>query len=115
MLAPENTVTISRSFNRLHLENLVLDNVEMVEYKAFCNLDVLKVLKFPASVKGIGLETFCKCDFEEIWFEDNRDGLAIKIDYEAFADTDVERIYMNCLTMPVLWTLCPFGYGAWPD
>ncbi len=115
MLAPENTVTISRSFNRLHLENLVLDNVEMVEYKAFCNLDVLKVLKFPASVKGIGLEIFCKCDFEEIWFEDNRDGLAIKIDYEAFADTDVERIYMNCRTMPVLWSFWPFGYGAWPD
>lgn len=114
-LSSEKPMTILQSFNNLRLESLELDNVEMIDYRAFRNIGSLKSVRFPASIKGIGLETFSGNSFEELWFEENRDGEPIKLDYESFADTKVERIYMNCRVKPVLWSFYPFGYGVWPD
>lgn len=114
-LSSEKPMTILQSFNNLRLESLELDNVEMIDYRAFRNIGSLKSMRFPASIKGIGLETFSGNSFEELWFEGNCEGMPIKLDYESFADTKVERIYMNCRVKPVLWSFYPFGYGVWPD
>lgn len=114
-LSSENPMKILQAFNNLSLESLELENVELIDYRAFRNIGSLQSVRFPASIKGIGLETFSGNSFDELWFEDNSDGLPIKFDYKSFSDTKVKRIYMNCRVKPVLWAFYPFGYGVWPD
>lgn len=88
------------------IDELEFRGLKFVNEDAFSYLDgSLKVLKFPRTPGAISINyrAFSYNDFEEIWIEDCEDTqYTFGIDYAAFYNTSVKRIFCNSSRVPSL-------------
>lgn len=94
----------SYCFTDIPLDVLEFEGGKYIFDYSFSNLGgALSVVRFPTVLRTICFGAFRDNDFEEVWFSDNADGEPLKIDYAAFNDTGVKRIYCNCRTVPEMF------------
>lgn len=90
-------------FSGLPIDELVFEGVEYIGRRSFAGLTGnLRILKFPETLHGLSWQTFKSNTFDEIWFKSRADNKPIYLDWGAFADTSVKRIYCDSRQAPEL-------------
>ncbi len=93
-----------RSFQYSAIDEIVFNGVECFWEYSFSEMTkVPKIIRFPSTLGGIAYQAFSWNEFEEIWFEENRNGLGIALDYTSFYNSSVERVYCNSREVPELF------------
>ena len=99
-------------FKYVHQRGFMYSAIDEVEFKgveyfldySFSQMIGLpKIIKFPSTLIGFAYDTFSLNEFEELWFEENRNGLNIAFDYTSFYNSSVDRIYCNSRNVPILF------------
>ena len=99
-------------FKYVHQRGFMYSAIDEVEFKgieyfldySFSQMIGLpKIIKFPSTLIGFAYDTFSLNEFEELWFEENRNGLNIAFDYTSFYNSSVDRIYCNSRKVPILF------------
>ena len=102
---PEGMKWINRgSFEYSSIDEIEFKGVEyFFDYSFSQMMSIPKVIKFPSTLVGIAYDAFSGNEFEEIWFEENRNGGDIGLDYASFHNSSVKRIYCNSRKVPILY------------